>query len=86
MAGNPALALTVDEWRSKFASWIERGDPQSLLQANVFFDLRPLWGDATLAETLRADVLARAAANERFLKQLAHNALAVEPPLNWLVT
>jgi CBS domain-containing protein len=84
MAGNPALALTVDEWRSKFESWIERGDPQSLLQANVFFDLRPLWGDATLAETLRADVLARAAANERFLKQLAHNALAVEPPLNWL--
>lgn len=84
MAGNTALALSVDEWRGKFESWIERGDPQSLLQANVFFDLRPLWGDAALAESLRTDVLARAAANERFLKQLAHNAMAVEPPLNWL--
>jgi len=84
MAGNPALALTVDEWRAQFTTWIERGDPQSLLQANIFFDMRPLWGDATLATAVQQDVLARAAANERFLKQLAHNALAVEPPLNWL--
>lgn len=84
MASNPALALTADEWRSKFDSWIERGDPQSLLQANIFFDLRPLWGDASLAEALQRDVLARAASNERFLKQLADNALGVEPPLNWL--
>lgn len=84
MAGNPALALSVDEWRAQFTSWIERGDPQSLLQANIFFDIRPLWGDASLATAVQQEVLARAAANERFLKQLAHNALAVEPPLNWL--
>lgn len=84
MAGNPAFALGVDEWRAQFTTWIERGDPQSLLQANIFFDMRPLWGDSTLAAAVQRDVLARAAANERFLKQLAHNALAVEPPLNWL--
>ena len=40
MVNNTALALSVDEWRGKFEGWIERGDPQSLLQANVFFDLR----------------------------------------------
>lgn len=84
MASNPAFALTVGEWRAQFATWTERGDPQSLLQANIFFDLRPLWGDAALATAVQQGVLVRAAANERFLKQLAHNALAVEPPLNWL--
>jgi CBS domain-containing protein len=84
MAGNPALALAVDDWRAQFTTWIERGDPQSLLQANIFFDMRPLWGDASLAAAVQQDVLSRAAANQRFLKQLAHNALDVEPPLNWL--
>lgn len=84
MASNPALALTLDEWRGQFTNWLERGDPKSLLQANIFFDLRALWGNAELASTLQRDVLAHASANQRFLKQLADNAREVEPPLNWL--
>ena len=84
MASNPALALTFDEWRGQFTNWLERGDPKSLLQANIFFDLRALWGNAELASTLQRDVLAHASANQRFLKQLADNAREVEPPLNWL--
>ncbi|TAG47053.1 MAG: CBS domain-containing protein [Betaproteobacteria bacterium] len=84
MASNPALALTVDDWIARFAEWTERGDPESLLQANIFFDLRPLWGDAALANQLQAQVLETASANQRFLKQLSDNAQSVEPPLNWL--
>ena len=84
MASNPALALTLDEWRAQFTDWIERGDPNSLLQANIFFDLRALWGNAELATTLQRDVLAEASGNKRFLKQLSDNAREVEPPLNWL--
>lgn len=84
MASNPALALTGDEWRAQFMNWIERGDPKSLLQANIFFDLRALWGNAELAVTLHRDVLANASINKRFLKQLSDNAREVEPPLNWL--
>ena len=84
MAGNPALTLTSMQWQTQFANWIERGDPQGLLKANIFFDMRPLWGNSALAENLQQDVLARAAANQRFQKQLADNARSVEPPLNWL--
>ena len=84
MAANPALTQSSEQWQTQFANWIERGDPQSLLQANIFFDMRPLWGNFTLAETLQRDVLARAAGNQRFHKQLADNALCVEPPLSWL--
>ena len=84
MASNPELALPLAAWSQKFARWIESGSPQALLQANIFFDLRPLWGRAELAETLRAHVLERAAATPRFLKQLSDNALETEPPLNWL--
>jgi CBS domain-containing protein len=84
MASNPDLALVAHAWEARFAEWIDRGDPQSLLQANIFFDLRALWGNTQLASDLQAKILARAAANQRFLKQLSDNALDTEPPLNWL--
>jgi CBS domain-containing protein len=84
MASNPELALDARAWEARFVEWIDRGDPQSLLQANIFFDLRALWGATNLARELQARILSAAAANQRFLKQLSDNALATEPPLNWL--
>jgi CBS domain-containing protein len=83
MAMNPRWCASLGEWQSAFANWIDRGDPESLLAANVFFDFRALWGDATLAAALRADIAARAQANARFLKQMSDNALRNRPPLNW---
>jgi CBS domain-containing protein len=84
MASNPDLALPVSGWVTRFSDWVERGDPQSLLRANIFFDMRPLWGDSALLDAVQVNVLKRAAVNQRFLKQLSDNALSVEPPLNWL--
>jgi CBS domain-containing protein len=83
MAGNPKWCLTQAEWRQLFDTWIDRGDPQSLLAANIFFDFRPLAGDAALADALREHVTARAAATPRFLKQMSDNALTNGPPASW---
>lgn len=83
MAGNPDLTLRSDQWAGRFAHWIDAGDPKSLLHANIFFDFRPLAGDASLAETLAQAVFPRARANARFCKQMADNALTNRPPLNW---
>jgi CBS domain-containing protein len=83
MAMNPRWCASLDEWRAAFAGWIERGDPQSLLAAAIFFDFRPVWGATGLASALRAEVAARARANARFLKQMSDNALRNRPPLNW---
>lgn len=84
MASNPELALDAGAWQTRFVEWIDRGDPQSLLQANIFFDMRAIWGNVQFARSLQATILSAAANNQRFLKQLADNALATEPPLNWL--
>lgn len=84
MAGNPACCLTLAEWRERFAQWIEQGAPQDLLNASIYFDFRSLAGDATLAQTLRAEVNARAQQMPRFMKQMALNALTRTPPLNWM--
>jgi CBS domain-containing protein len=83
MAMNPRWCASLGEWTGSFAHWIDRGDPASLLAANIFFDFRPLWGAADLAVALRDDIAQRAQANVRFLKQMSDNALANRPPLNW---
>jgi CBS domain-containing protein len=81
MAGNPRWCLTLDEWRRTFLRWIEAPEPEALLNAAIFFDLRPIHGDAALAERLRASVLAAARDRPLFLRQMAENALRCRPPL-----
>ncbi len=81
MAMNPKWCLSLEEWQSQFARWIDAGDPEALLNASIFFDFRPLHGEADLAERLRAWLLARTTTTPRFLHQMAANALRNRPPL-----
>ena len=81
MASNPECCLSVDEWRQRFAQWIEQGTPDHLLKASIFFDFRPLWGDPAPAEALRDFVMEKVPKNPRFRRQMAANALRAEPPL-----
>lgn len=83
MASNPQCCLTATEWQQRFASWIDKGAPEDLLKASIYFDLRPLAGRMELAEPLRAMLTTGPARVPRFLKQLADNALRHRPPLNW---
>lgn len=84
MAGEPGCCLTLREWRERFAHWTEHGAPQDLLNASIYFDFRPLAGDAVMADALRAEVVESARRTPRFLKQMALNALTHAAPLNWL--
>jgi CBS domain-containing protein len=83
MAMNPQWCQPVSAWQATFSQWIDRGDPQSLLAASIFFDFRSLWGEARLAQELRENIARMAAANPRFLKQMSDNALTNRPPLSW---
>jgi CBS domain-containing protein len=80
---NAPWCRSLPEWQAVFAQWIDRGDPESLLAVSIAFDFRPLWGETTLAHALRNAVSSRAAANARFQKQLAENAMRNRPPLSW---
>lgn len=81
MASNPRLCLSLDEWKSKVRGWIETPEPQALLDASIGFDLRALFGDATLAHALRDRVHGLTRANPLFLRHMAENALGSRPPL-----
>jgi CBS domain-containing protein len=84
MASNPEHCLEATEWRERFAAWMREPTPDALLGANIFFDFRPLAGNAGLAENLRAWLRDLAAGNRLFLRMLVHNALQAEPPLGMI--
>jgi CBS domain-containing protein len=84
MAGNPECCLTVQEWRSRFGAWIREPTPEALLAANIYFDFRPLCGNAALAGGLRQWLDEVTPANLLFLRMLVANALQAEPPLGWI--
>ncbi len=84
MAGNPAWCLALEEWQRAVAAWVDTPQPEALLKASIFFDLRPLHGREALAERLRAWVLEAAAARPLFLRAMAASALRSRPPLGLL--
>ncbi|MDZ7583679.1 MAG: putative nucleotidyltransferase substrate binding domain-containing protein, partial [Thiobacillus sp.] len=81
MASNPKWCLPASGWQQQFTQWIDHGSPDALLNASIFFDFRPLAGDASLALDLRAWLNRAAQKNLRFLHQMAGNALRNRPPL-----
>ena len=83
MASNPACCLTSSEWGERFSNWMERGAPEDLLNASIYFDFRAIAGRADLMQPMRELVITHAARLPRFIKQMAENALRNRAPLNW---
>jgi CBS domain-containing protein len=84
MARNPKWCLTLEEWQETFGHWMRSANAEALLNAAIFFDFRPLHGDAGLAQSLRDWLSPHVAAQPLFLLQMANNALQVRPPLGLL--
>ncbi|MDQ2962638.1 MAG: DUF294 nucleotidyltransferase-like domain-containing protein [Pseudomonadota bacterium] len=81
MAGNPRWCLSLKEWEAQFSAWIRNTDPEAVLNSAIFFDFRPVFGDASLTDRLRTWLLEITRATPRFLLQMAQCALSTRPPL-----
>ena len=86
MAGNAQWCLALGEWRALFSGWIHEAQPLALLNASIFFDFRPLYGEEGLSQQLREFLLSITTANPLFLRQMAVNALQCNPPLGLIRT
>lgn len=84
MAGNPRWCLSQSEWLESFSAWVRTPEPEALLNASIFFDFGPLAGDESVAVALRRALSELTRGNEIFLRMMAVNALAAEPPLGRL--
>jgi CBS domain-containing protein len=84
MASNPELCLSVYEWHATFGGWMRANSPQALLDATIYFDFRPIYGQEELADQLREWVLKRVPSETLFLRFMAGNAVQIEPPIGFI--
>jgi CBS domain-containing protein len=81
MAVNDRWRLPLRQWRQQFTTWLTEPTPEATLQASIFFDMRPVAGDASLHARLAADVHEWTLSAQAFLLHLVKRAAAHEPPL-----
>ena len=84
MAKNPKWCLSEREWRHRFESWLSGASPDALMHAAIFFDFRPLSGDASLATSLRRWLNEAIPRYPIFMRLMAANGLVARPPLGLL--
>lgn len=82
MASNHQWCLSQQEWRQNFTRWIESATPETILELNVFFDIRSTYGHATLVDGLQSHIQSVLTAQPEFLSIYAQNCLSYCVPLD----
>ncbi|MAZ89360.1 MAG: nucleotidyltransferase [Cellvibrionaceae bacterium] len=82
------VMATTKEWRQPLQGWKQTVDrwtrsptSDAVMRVSIFFDVRAVHGDASLAKQLQAHMLKRTKGNSIFLAALAENVLDAPPPL-----
>lgn len=83
MATNPQWRQPLEIWKEYFRQWVDTPEPQALVNATIFFDLRCAYGKESLWHSLRDEMLERTQASSLFQTLLADNAQAFQPPLTF---
>ncbi|WP_297005964.1 DUF294 nucleotidyltransferase-like domain-containing protein [uncultured Corynebacterium sp.] len=81
MASNPEWRMTVSQWVDTFHTWVTAPDPDALLHAQTFFDMRVVHGSRDLVERVHRCAVDSATGSGRLHAQLAALAVRREPPL-----
>jgi len=84
MASNPKWCQPLGTWKRYFTSWIDNPTPDALMNSVTIFDFRPLYGDYSLAESLREHLGALLKDQQVFLGHLANMAIHNAPPIGFL--
>jgi CBS domain-containing protein len=83
MAKNPQWRGSVAAWHGRIEHWISRSSPEDLLSVDIFFDLRQVSGEASLATGIWRTAFDMARGEVAFAKLLAESAGAREAGLTW---
>jgi CBS domain-containing protein len=83
MASNPRWRQPERVWREYFRAWMETPQPEAVLRASLFFDLRPIGGDTAVGRALWEWVCELAPTRTLFLGYMAKAALERQVPLGF---
>jgi signal-transduction protein with cAMP-binding, CBS, and nucleotidyltransferase domain len=80
MASNRECRHNLAGWRKRIETWVASDEEVALLNADIFFDFRPVHGDMRLAAELR-QLAAEIGRQPMFLRRLAASIGQIEPQL-----
>ena len=83
MAMNPDWRMTVTQWTNTFHTWITAPEPEALLHAQTFFDMRAIHGALELVDNVHTTAVNMATHSGRLHAHLATLAARREPPLGF---
>ncbi|GAB1624101.1 hypothetical protein AAOGI_41510 [Agarivorans albus] len=81
MATNHQWCLSLDEWTANFSAWINHAKPDSILELNVFFDIRATYGKKQLVDSIQQHIQTTVQNQPQFLATYAKNCLSYKVPL-----
>ncbi|WP_187260993.1 DUF294 nucleotidyltransferase-like domain-containing protein [Pontibacter beigongshangensis] len=83
MATNPQWCQPLSVWKKYYHSWIQEPTEQALLNASIFFDYRPIYGDFSLSSQLTDCIYEELSRGKIFLPYLARQARQNPTPLSF---
>ncbi|MDX9715528.1 MAG: DUF294 nucleotidyltransferase-like domain-containing protein [Dissulfurispiraceae bacterium] len=86
MASNPKWRQPLSVWKNYFTDWIRTPKSEAILASVILFDFRPVYGEMSLGEKLKAHLLNSLKGQNMFLLQLARLTVNVRPPLGFFKT
>ena len=83
MAKNPRWCQPLSVWKGYFTNWIHHPEPEALLRAGIFFDLRHGFGESELVVELKDHLFGSLEGWPGFFRHMAENALFYAPPIGF---
>ncbi|TAL23024.1 MAG: cyclic nucleotide-binding/CBS domain-containing protein [Nitrospirae bacterium] len=83
MASNREWRQPLRIWKKYFSRWIAAPTPDAILKSLIFFDLRPIYGDLSLAEELRKSLKTMLEDQMLFLGYMANTITKNTPPVGF---
>jgi PAS domain S-box-containing protein len=78
MAMKPQWCMSLAQMKERVTSWIQTPNPVELLNAGIFFDFRPVYGDFNIANDLQRFCLQQAKDKNVFFYNLVQNTINIK--------
>lgn len=82
MASNPKWCQSLSQWKIYFTNWISSSEPQDLLDVNIFFDFRPIYGENAFCRDLHKHIRAVIKKHPGFFIYMTGNIQKLKPSLS----
>lgn len=83
MATNEKWRQPLAAWLKRYHEWIDKPDPENVLNTTIFFDMRCVAGEEDLVDRLRTQIFEWSSANKIFLSFIARAASNTKVPLGF---